>query len=596
MKKSIKALLTVCTMALCLTFLLTGCELFVKDCEHTYDNACDTTCNLCGEARETSAHQWKDATCTSLKTCTVCGYTEGEMLPHNWEDATCITAKTCKTCGATDGEALGHTPADDDGDCSTSVICTVCEEILVEAKEHDLAGDYEYDEDGHWQICQNDGCEVNGDREDHNGGKATATELAICEACSQPYGELAIPKITGVVIKNTDSPQYNAETRTFTVKANGTGDLPILEANGNNFDEFSNYSFLDETWKILYASGSNINFTSGYWIIEGNTAILEVPSSWRSDFGTEPHEIIYTNDGGETWIPTGYYVVMEDGSIKNADDLQAAILEGGTVKLTQDLVLDSEVFIDSAVEATLDLNGFSITEDKGIGIGLFSLFNPNAMLTITGEGTLSANGTVPLYVDKGTLIIEHGVTVDGNAYGEGDWFVIVNKSGSVVINGGSFISGNGIAVYCIESTAVCEINGGRFTYDPGTYVNIETHKILENDDGTLSVMPKSIDGEGSILCLDVTPKISGRPWTEGIYVYFYDSDGVILTSANSSHVDGIYIITDIPDGTAKVKFADAWEGNDTATMDVEDGFNMFVLDGNTDDEGKYTGTWTTYNP
>ena len=566
MKKSIKALFTVCAMALCLTFLLTGCELFVKDCEHTYDNACDTTCNLCGEAREASAHQWKDATCTSLKTCTVCGYTEGEMLPHNWEDATCITAKTCKTCGATDGEPLGHTPTEDDGDCTTAITCIDCGTVTTPA------------------------------RDNHTGGKATATELAICEVCSQPYGELAIPKITGVVIKNTDSPQYNAETRTFTVKANGTGDLPILEANGNNFDEFSNYSFLDETWKILYASGSNVNFTGGYWIIEGNTATLEIRSDWRDQIGTEPYEIMYTNDSGETWIPTGYYVVMEDGSIKNADDLQAAILAGGTVKLTQDLVLDSEVFINSAVEVTLDLNGFSITEDKGMGIGLFSLYNPNAMLTITGEGTLSANGTVPLYVDEGTLIIEHGVTVDGHAYGESDWFVIVNEGGRVVINGGSFISGNRIAVYCIESTAACEINGGRFTYDPVSYVNTETHKVLENDDGTLSVMPKSIDGEGSILCLDVTAKISGRPWTEGIYVYFYDSDGVVLTSVNSSHVDGIYIITDIPDGTAKVKFADAWEGNDTATMDVPEGFNMFVLDGNTDDKGKYTGTWTTYNP
>ena len=592
MKKTIKALLTVCTMALCLTFLLAGCELFVKDCEHTYDNACDATCNVCGEAREVSAHKWKDATCTSLKTCTVCGctegemlphswedatctslktctvcgYTEGEMLPHSWEDPTCITAKTCKTCGATDGEPLGHTPADDDGDCTTAITCIDCGTVTTPA------------------------------RDNHTGGEATATELAICEVCSQPYGELAIPKITGVVIKNTDSPQYNAETRTFTVKANGTGDLPILEANGRNFDEFSNYSFLDYTWSILYASVSNVNFTGGYWIIEENTATLEMPSDWRSDFETEPHEIMYTNDSGETWIPTGYYVVMEDGSIKNADDLQAAILAGGTVKLTQDLVLDSEVFINSAVEVTLDLNGFSITEDKGIGIGLFSLFNPNAMLTITGEGTLSANGTVPLYVDEGTLIIEHGVTVDGHAYGESDWFVIVNEGGRVVINGGSFISGNSIAVYCIESTAACEINGGRFTYDPGSYVNPETHKVLENDDGTLSVMPKSIDGEGSILCLDVTAKISGRPWTEGIYVYFYDSDGVVLTSVNSSHVDGIYIITDIPDGTAKVKFADAWEGNDTATMDVPEGFNMFVLDGNTDDEGKYTGTWTTYNP
>ncbi len=595
MKKTIKALLTVCTMALCLTFLLTGCELFAKSCEHTYDNACDATCNLCGEAREASAHQWKDATCTSLKACTVCGYTEGEMLPHSWEDATCITAKTCKTCTATEGSALGHEWTTPDVDlCEVQSTCSRCGVTDGENKEHTPSED---DGDCTTAItCSDCGTVTTPARDNHTGGEATATELAICEVCSQPYGELAIPKITGVVIKNTDSPQYNAETRTFTVKANGTGDLPILEASGNNFDEFSNYSFLDETWKILYASGSNVNFTGGYWIIEGNTAILEVPSSWSSDFETEPHEIMYTNDGGETWIPTGYYVVMEDGSIKNADDLQAAILAGGTVKLTQDLVLDSEVFIDSAVEVTLDLNGFSITEDKGLGIGLFSLFNPNATLTITGEGTLSANGTVPLYVDEGTLIIDHGVTVDGHAYGESDWFVIINEGGRVVINGGSFISGNRIAVYCIESTAACEINGGRFTYDPVSYVNTETHKVLENDDGTLSVMPKSIDGEGSILCLDVTAKISGRPWTEGIYVYFYDSDGVVLTSVNSSHVDGIYIITDIPDGTAKVKFADAWEGNDTATMDVEDGFNMFVLDGNTDDEGKYTGTWTTYNP
>jgi len=33
-----------------------------KECKHTYDNACDATCNDCGETREVSAHQWNDAT------------------------------------------------------------------------------------------------------------------------------------------------------------------------------------------------------------------------------------------------------------------------------------------------------------------------------------------------------------------------------------------------------------------------------------------------------------------------------------------------------------------------------------------------------
>ena len=172
-------------------------------CEHTYDNACDATCNECGETREVSAHQWKDATCTTLKTCTVCKATEGEMLPHNWEDATCITAKTCKTCGTTEGEPLGHKPAEDDGNCSTDVLCTVCGAVTTPAKlehiahaddgdcttpvtctecgwliipawEHNFNGDWKTDADGHWHVCQNTSqninCKVADTKEAHNKG------------------------------------------------------------------------------------------------------------------------------------------------------------------------------------------------------------------------------------------------------------------------------------------------------------------------------------------------------------------------------------------------------------------------------------------
>ena len=136
-----------------------------KKCEqHVYDDCADTECNVCGETRD-SMHSWKDATCTTLKTCTVCQATEGEMLPHNWEDATCITAKTCKTCGTTEGEPLGHewttpdvdlcevqstcsrcgatdgekkehTPENDDNDCSTALNCGVCGKEILAAGEH----------------------------------------------------------------------------------------------------------------------------------------------------------------------------------------------------------------------------------------------------------------------------------------------------------------------------------------------------------------------------------------------------------------------------------------------------------------------------
>ena len=57
-------------------------------------------------------HDWKDATCTSPKTCGLCDVTEGSALSHNWSSATCKAPKTCDTCGLTEGELLPHTPGE----------------------------------------------------------------------------------------------------------------------------------------------------------------------------------------------------------------------------------------------------------------------------------------------------------------------------------------------------------------------------------------------------------------------------------------------------------------------------------------------------
>lgn len=59
----------------------------------------------------------KEPTCTdkgytAAYTCSVCNnFIESVEIPatgHDWKDATCTEVKTCKTCGATEGEALGH--------------------------------------------------------------------------------------------------------------------------------------------------------------------------------------------------------------------------------------------------------------------------------------------------------------------------------------------------------------------------------------------------------------------------------------------------------------------------------------------------------
>lgn len=59
-----------------------------------------------------SGHTWEEATCTTPKTCSVCGKTDGERLSpdgaHQWEEATCTEPKTCKVCGETEGYSLEH--------------------------------------------------------------------------------------------------------------------------------------------------------------------------------------------------------------------------------------------------------------------------------------------------------------------------------------------------------------------------------------------------------------------------------------------------------------------------------------------------------
>lgn len=75
-------------------------------------------------SKSSEGHSWQDATCTTPKTCSVCGLTEGTAPGHTWIDATCTKPKTCSICGATDGEPLGHTWQD--ATCTTPKTCSVC--------------------------------------------------------------------------------------------------------------------------------------------------------------------------------------------------------------------------------------------------------------------------------------------------------------------------------------------------------------------------------------------------------------------------------------------------------------------------------------
>ena len=86
---------------------------------HAYDNDCDTTCNTCGATRTVGAHAY-DNDCDT--TCNTCGATR-TVGAHVYDNA-CDT--TCNTCGAT--RAITHDHADTltAGDTTHYYLCSVC--------------------------------------------------------------------------------------------------------------------------------------------------------------------------------------------------------------------------------------------------------------------------------------------------------------------------------------------------------------------------------------------------------------------------------------------------------------------------------------
>lgn len=129
-------------------------------CDHQWQEAtCTTprTCALCGKTEgEPLGHSWQEATCTTPQICTVCRTIEGNPLGHTWQEATCTAPKTCATCHVTEGEPLPHSVKDWEivmaSTCAQAGVqtgvCDVCKQTIEETlpKLEHTPGD--------WQITE----------------------------------------------------------------------------------------------------------------------------------------------------------------------------------------------------------------------------------------------------------------------------------------------------------------------------------------------------------------------------------------------------------------------------------------------------------
>lgn len=130
-------------------------EVLPKLTTHTYDNACDPECNICGHTRE-AEHKFSAVWSKNFKghwhACSRCGEKKDMADHYPGPAATEEKDQICLTCGYVMTPKLGHT--------------------------HKYSEIWSHDEEGHWHACE--GCEEQEDFQEHGYDELCDAECNIC--------------------------------------------------------------------------------------------------------------------------------------------------------------------------------------------------------------------------------------------------------------------------------------------------------------------------------------------------------------------------------------------------------------------------------
>ena len=226
----------------CYTSAQTAIQLYklAAECVHTYDNACDSTCNACGEERVVSHTPATDA--AVAPTCTEPGLTEGSHC------SVCSEVLVAQTVVPATGHNLVN------GECTNSNCDFECDhsEGYTEVVTHPTCT-----EDGYTtHTCKADGCTYSYTSDTTNKlGHTPVTDAAVastctttglaegshCSVCSEVLVAQTVVPATGhnyvdgkcsVCCEKETSSNYVLVTDVSTLKA---GDKIIIVAKGYNF-------------------------------------------------------------------------------------------------------------------------------------------------------------------------------------------------------------------------------------------------------------------------------------------------------------------------------------------------------------------------
>ena len=199
--------------------------------------------------------------------------------------------------------ALGHVEPEDDGDCTTAVICERCNAVLVEVKEHNWSDSWTKDASGHWHACQNDGCTKKKDEAAHTPDRPVPTDdtdqkCTVCEYIIAPKGshEHTLQKIEATEATCTtpgNKEYYKCETcEHFFADAAATqkvteGDM-IIPASGHD------YANLVYTWSEDYTTCTAVQKCNNCDTVNATETVNSTSSVTQSQSCTAPELTTYT--------------------------------------------------------------------------------------------------------------------------------------------------------------------------------------------------------------------------------------------------------------------------------------------------------------
>ena len=139
------------------------------------------TCSVCNKEWDfLASHNWSGtATCTSGRTCTVCGGSS-EPLGHDW--GTWTQSSDEKTHTRICKRDTSHTETENchggTATCTQRATCTVCSAEYGDALGHDFTTSWTHDDNEHWKQCSR--CDKKDDVGPHTWDNGTITTAPTC--------------------------------------------------------------------------------------------------------------------------------------------------------------------------------------------------------------------------------------------------------------------------------------------------------------------------------------------------------------------------------------------------------------------------------